>query len=101
MTNNLRLRCQDSQPLFSIECGGVFDGEFLDEVDTSLHYQATKQEVLMTKCLRVILQKFLEVAIQQLADFMQDGVFGGAVSQEVRTTLEECPLTNLSGEHAF
>ena len=45
MTNNLRSWCQDSQPLFSIECGGVFDGEFLDEVDTSLHYQATKQEV--------------------------------------------------------
>ena len=55
----------------------------------------------MTKCLKVILQKVLEVAIWQLADFMQDGVFGGAVSQEVRNTLEKCPLTNLSGEHAF
>ena len=97
MTNNLRSWCQDSHPLFSIECGDVFDGEFLDEVDTSLHYQATKQEVLMTKCLKVILQKFLEVPIQQLADFMQDRVFGGAVSQEVRTTLEKCPLTILSG----
>ena len=38
---------------------------------------------------------------RQLADFLADGIYGKEVDDSLKEAMKNCPITNLSEEHAF
>ena len=44
---------------------------------------------------------FLVALRRQLNDFLDGGIFGGEISDDVKNILDSCPLTNLTGERLF
>ncbi|GFN81880.1 hypothetical protein PoB_000838600 [Plakobranchus ocellatus] len=58
------------------------------------------QEIFMTT-LKVIVETSRKALKRQLSDFLEGGVFGCELSDEVKDILKTCPLTNLTGERLF
>ncbi|GFS25412.1 hypothetical protein ElyMa_001687000 [Elysia marginata] len=85
-------------------CNGIFDGEFQDVSVQHCCFVmdfASDQKEQVERVVKACLGKIVEVAKQQLTEFLDDGRYAGELSEDVRKELESRPQTNLAGEHAF
>ena len=51
--------------------------------------------------LKTIVRESCDVLHRQLGDFLEGGVYGGEISEDIQKALDACPLTNLTGERLF
>ena len=61
---------------------------------------ACHETPLVLVCFKPIFKELLAVT-RQLADFLVDGKSGHEPTEEDKTILSHCPLTNLIGENAL
>lgn len=93
----------------AIDLTQVFESVFEDFPSNPVHAAVIHEFLQSNDCLTDIFKEsFHKICLQcdvalkrQLHDFLDDGVFGGAIEESVLKVLKTCPLTNLTGERLF
>lgn len=70
--------------------------DFLAELDSGDYCRETFQ-----KTFSAVVTEMKDVLRRQLSEFLQDGVFAGDIPDDIKSILDKCPLTNLTGEGLF
>jgi hypothetical protein len=71
-----------------------------DDTSRSLHATNGSEDVTIG-ALQKIMSSFIDVCNRQLADFLPKGIYSTKPSEDLRSKMKHCKLTNLVGENEF